>query len=171
MVGMPSLTRAEAAARAETIDVDAYDLDLDFTRGGNTFGSRTVLTFLAPAGGSTFVEFEPVRLISATLNGRPIDPGALADDRLALTDLAERNELVVEAEMAYSNAGEGLHRFVDPADGLVYLYADMFLDSGRRILPCFDQPDLKARFTVSVTAPEAGGGSSRPRRCPRTSSR
>jgi aminopeptidase N len=154
MVGMPSLTRAEAAARAEIIDVDAYDLDLDVTGAGGTFRSRTVLTFHAQAGGSTFVEFEPVRMISATLNGRPIDPDALADDRLALTGLAEHNELTVEAEMAYSNTGEGMHRFVDPADGQVYLYAHMFLDSARRILPCFDQPDLKARFTLSVTAPD-----------------
>ncbi|HEY7274167.1 MAG TPA: aminopeptidase N [Actinoplanes sp.] len=151
---MPSLTRTEAAVRAEIIDVDAYDLDLDLTGTGETFRSRTVLTFRAPEGSSTFVEFEPVRLISATLNGRPVDAGSLADDRLALAGLAERNELVVEADMAYSNTGEGLHRFVDPADGLVYLYADVFLDSARRVFPCFDQPDLKARFTVSVTAPE-----------------
>jgi aminopeptidase N len=154
MVGMPSLTRAEAAARAQIIDVDAYDLDLDLTGTGGTFRSRTVLTFRAPEGGNTFVELEPARLISATLNGRPVDPGMLADHRLPLSGLVERNELVVEAEMAYSNTGEGLHRFVDPADGQVYLYAHMFLDGARRIIPCFDQPDLKARFTVSVTAPE-----------------
>ena len=90
--------------------------------------------------------------------------------------------------MRYSNTGEGLHRFVDPADGRVYLYAHMFLDGARRIFPCFDQPDLKAPFTLSVTAPpdwlvaangepagrrpRAGAGSSRPpSRCRRTSSR
>jgi aminopeptidase N len=154
MVGMPSLTRAEAAARAQIIDVDAYQLDLDVTGTGETFRSRTVLTFRAQAGSSTFVELEPVRLISAVLNGRPLDPGSLADDRLPLPALAERNELVVEAEMAYSNTGEGLHRFTDPADSRVYMYAHVFLDSARRILPCFDQPDLKAPFTVCVTAPD-----------------
>jgi aminopeptidase N len=154
MVDMPSLTRAEAAARAQIIDVDAYELDLDLTGTGGTFRSRTVLTFGAQPGSSTFVELDPVRMISATMNGQPLDPGSLADARLPLTGLAERNELVIEADMAYSNTGEGLHRFTDPADGRVYLYAHMFLDGARRILPCFDQPDLKARFTVCVTAPD-----------------
>jgi aminopeptidase N len=70
-----------------------------------------------------------------------------------VSGLSEENELVVEASMTYSNSGEGLHRFVDPADGRTYLYAHMFLDGARRIFPCFDQPDLKATYAVSVTAP------------------
>ncbi|MCA2217884.1 aminopeptidase N [Jidongwangia harbinensis] len=151
---MPSLTRAEAAARAATVHVDSYDLDLDLTAGAETFRSRTVLRFAATPGASTFADFEPAELISATLNGVALDPGALSEHRLALTGLAERNELVVEARMAYSNTGEGLHRFVDPADKQVYLYAHMFLDGARRIFPCFDQPDLKAPYTLAVTAPD-----------------
>src|SRR5919199_1854391 len=153
MVGMPHLTRAEAAARAEIIDVDAYDVDLDVTR-GDTFRSRTVLAFRARPDSATFAELEPVTLVSATLNGRPLDSSTLAGGRLPLSGLSARNELVVEAEMAYSNTGEGLHRFVDPADGRVYLYAHTFPDSGRRIFACFDQPDLKATFSLGVTAPE-----------------
>jgi aminopeptidase N len=151
---MPSLTRAEAAARAVTVDVSAYDIDLDLSGAGPTFRSRTVVRFHARAGGATFVEFEPVTLRSVTLNGAALEPAALADRRLALTGLAAENELVVEADMAYSNTGEGLHRFVDPADGRVYLYAHMFLDGARRIFACFDQPDLKATYTWTVRAPE-----------------
>jgi aminopeptidase N len=152
MVRMPSLTRAEATARAALIDVDSYAIDLDLT-GSEAFVARTVIRFTAQAGASTFAEFEPVGFGSATLNGIALEPGALADNRLTLTGLAATNELVVEARMAYSNTGEGLHRFVDPADYQVYLYAHMFLDGARRIFPCFDQPDLKATFTLSVTAP------------------
>ena len=55
--------------------------------------------------------------------------------------------------MRYSNTGEGLHRFVDPADGNVYVYQHMFINNAGRILPAFDQPDLKASFRVRVTAP------------------
>ncbi|PRY24074.1 membrane alanyl aminopeptidase [Pseudosporangium ferrugineum] len=154
MVGMPSLTRAEATARAATVTVTGYDIALDLTGGGDTFRSRTVLTFGAEPGSATFVELEPATLLSATLNGEPLDPSALADERLTLTGLGDANELVVEGEMRYSNTGEGLHRFTDPADDRVYLYGHMFLDGARRIFPCFDQPDLKAPVTLSVTAPD-----------------
>ncbi|MGW4944550.1 aminopeptidase N [Actinoplanes sp. NPDC004185] len=151
---MPSLTRAEATARAATLTVTGYDIDLDLTAEGDTFRSRTVVRFTAEPGTTTFAELEPAELVSATLNGTPVDRAALAEERLTLTGLARENELVVEALMAYSNTGEGLHRFTDPADGRVYLYAHMFLDGARRIFPCFDQPDLKAPFTLAVTAPD-----------------
>ncbi|WP_433725886.1 aminopeptidase N [Actinoplanes sp. CA-051413] len=151
---MPSLTRAEATARAATLTVTGYDIDLDLTAEGDTFRSRTVVRFTAEPGTTTFAELEPAELLSATLNGTPVDRAALAEERLTLTGLARENELVVEALMAYSNTGEGLHRFTDPADGRVYLYAHMFLDGARRIFPCFDQPDLKAPFTLAVTAPD-----------------
>src|SRR5688572_18445421 len=118
---MPSLTRAEATARAATVTVTGYDIDLDLTTGGDTFRSRTVLRFTAEPGATTFVEFEPAELVSATLNGAPVDAAALSEERLTLTGLAGENELVVEGLMAYSNTGEGLHRFTDPADGCVYL--------------------------------------------------
>jgi aminopeptidase N len=151
---MPSLTRAEATTRAATLTVTGYDIELDLTTGGDTFRSRTVLRFAAEPGSTTFVEFEPAEPASATLNGAPVDPAGTTGERLTLTGLARENELVVEGLMAYSNTGEGLHRFTDPADGRSYLYAHMFLDGARRIFPCFDQPDLKAIFTLTVTAPD-----------------
>src|SRR5918997_5434239 len=107
---MPSLNRAEAGARAAVVDVDAYEVDLDLTDGSETFLSRTVVRFRGRAGAATFLDFEPAEMLSATLNGEARGPAALDDHRLALTGLAETNELVVEARMAYSNTGEGLHR-------------------------------------------------------------
>ncbi|GLY01477.1 MULTISPECIES: aminopeptidase N [Actinoplanes] len=150
---MPTLTRAEAAERASTVDVDEYQVDLDVTGDGDTFRSRTVVRFRSRAGAATFLEFEPVEVTSMTLNGVPVPAAAATGDRLALTGLAATNELVVDAVMRYSNNGEGLHRYIDPADGNVYLYQHLFINNGGRVLPCFDQPDLKASFRVSVTAP------------------
>jgi aminopeptidase N len=151
---MPSLTRVEAAERAALLSVDGYLVDLDLTTGDAEFGTTTTVRFTcARPGADTFVELRPAALHSATLNGRPLDVTALDDNRLWLTDLATDNELVVRATMAYSNSGEGLHRFTDPADGAVYLYAQTFLDSAQRVFACFDQPDLKAPVTLTVTAP------------------
>ncbi|WP_097320368.1 aminopeptidase N [Paractinoplanes atraurantiacus] len=150
---MPSLTRAEATARAATVDVHEYEIDLDLTAEGDTFGARTVVRFSTRPGASTFLEFEPVSVASITLNGAPVPAAAMDGERLHLSDLAEHNELAVDAVMRYSNDGEGLHKYVDPADGSTYLYQHMFINNAGRILPSFDQPDMKASFKVSVTAP------------------
>src|SRR5690606_15751794 len=88
-----------------------------------------------------------------SLNGRQIDPAAYADSRIQLEDLAEDNELVVTATLPYSHSGEGLHRFVDPADDRVYLYTQFEVPDARRVFVTFEQPDLKAEFTFHVTAP------------------
>ena len=150
---MPSLTRAEATARRASITVESYDVDLDLTGDAERFRSAVTIRFRATPGAETFVDVKPRRLLAARLNDSDLDPALLADGRLPLTGLAADNTLTVEAEMAYSNTGEGLHRFVDPADGETYLYAMSFLDDGPRIFAAFDQPDLKAPVTLTVTAP------------------
>ena len=54
---------------------------------------------------------------------------------------------------AYMNTGEGLHRFVDPVDDEVYLYSQFEVADSRRVFAVFEQPDLKATFAFTVTAP------------------
>ena len=56
------------------------------------------------------------------------------------------------------NTGEGLHRFVDPVDDEVYLYTQFEVADARRVFAVFDQPDLKATFAFTVTAPGALAG-------------
>lgn len=150
---MPSLTRAEAVDRAATITVESYTIDLDLTVGETEFSSTSTIEFRATTGAATFVEVAPATLIRVRLNDVDLDPATLDDNRLPLSELAGRNTLTVEARMAYSNSGQGLHRFVDPADGETYLYAMSFLDDAPRIFACFDQPDLKAPVRLRVTAP------------------
>ena len=45
-------------------------------------------------------------------------------------------------------------RSVDAADGRIYTYGMSSLESAPRYYPCFDQPDLKAPYTVTVKCPE-----------------
>jgi aminopeptidase N len=154
MGGVPTLTMQEAAERSALVTVDRYDLDVDLTGGDETFSSTTTVQFtVAAPGAETFVEVRPVRLRRARLNGVDLDPGTLRDGRLPLPGLAAgANELVVEAEFAYSRASEGMHRFVDPADGEVYVYAQPSIAQAPAFMACFDQPDLKAPVWLRVTA-------------------
>ncbi|QTJ64939.1 aminopeptidase N [Rhodococcus sp. ZPP] len=155
----PNLTREQAAERARLLTVDNYLIELDLTDGAGkpgaeTFSSRTTVTFGAVAGTSTFIDIVAARVHSATLNGSPVDVADYDEATgIALTDLSEQNELVVEADCVYSHTGEGLHRFVDPTDQAVYLYSQFETADAKRMFACFDQPDLKATFDVHVTAP------------------
>ena len=151
-----NLTRAEAVERAAIVDVESYEVELDLTTGPDTFRSRTVVRFAATPGASTFVDAITASVHAVTLNGVAFDPAAVSDGvRIALTGLAARNVLEVDADMRYSTSGEGLHRFVDPVDGEVYLYSQFEVPDSRRVFAVFEQPDLKATFAFAVTAPAA----------------
>jgi len=152
--GRTSLTRVEAEVRAAVLHVDSVDVTLDLSDPAlPTFRSRTVLRFSSTVD-ATFVDFAGEQLVSAELNGSPLDPATWQRARIPLNGLLPDNVLEVEGLMAYSSDGEGLHRHVDPADGRTYLYAMSFLDAAPRWFACFDQPDLKAGYTLEVSAPE-----------------
>ncbi|MDP9735812.1 MULTISPECIES: aminopeptidase N [unclassified Curtobacterium] len=149
-----NLTRTEAQERAAIVDVQTYDVELDLTRGAETFGSTTRVRFTATPGASTFIDAITKTVHSITLNGSALDVAAVNDGvRIQLDDLQEQNELVVVADAMYTNTGEGLHRFVDPVDDEVYLYSQFEVPDSRRMFAVFEQPDLKAEFSFTVTAP------------------
>lgn len=148
-----NLTREEAQQRSSVVSTGTYDVALDLTIGDERFGSTTTLRFDATPGASTFVDLVGAEVSSITLNGASIDPAVYADSRIPLEDLQSENVLEVVATCAYSHSGEGLHRFVDPADDKVYLYTQFEVPDARRVFATFEQPDLKAEFTFHVTAP------------------
>ncbi|ORW06174.1 aminopeptidase N [Mycobacterium kyorinense] len=158
-MALPNLTRDQAVERAALITVDGYRISLDLTDGNGapgerTFRSITTVEFDALAGADTFIDIAAEKIRSATLNGRDLDVSAYDESTgIALSGLAERNVVVVDADCRYTNTGEGLHRFVDPVDDEVYLYSQFETADAKRMFACFDQPDLKATFDITVTAP------------------
>ncbi|HEY2642006.1 MAG TPA: aminopeptidase N [Streptosporangiaceae bacterium] len=147
-----NLTRDEARDRARLISVDSYHVELDLTGSAATFGSATTARFdCSEPGATTFIELTAPSVTQITLNGRVLGRDAFDGDRITLPDLAERNELRVVAQCAYSSSGEGLHRFADPADKGIYMYTDFETYDAHRVYACFDQPDLKASFEFTVT--------------------
>ncbi|MER7518267.1 aminopeptidase N [Streptomyces sp. NPDC126499] len=151
---MSVLTRDEAQTRAQLLDVHHYTVGLDLTTGDETFESTSLIRFTARAAGDTFVELKPETLHSAVLDGEPLDTTALHDNRLPLTLTEGEHTLRVSTTMRYSRTGEGMHRFTDPTDGETYVYTQLFMEDVQRVFAAFDQPDLKAVFEVSVTAPD-----------------
>ncbi|HYT26778.1 MAG TPA: aminopeptidase N [Actinomycetota bacterium] len=151
-----SLTRAEAGARARLVSEVGYDVELDLAGGDpEAYRSTTTVRFrCAEPGASTFLDLAARSVEGVRLNGREVPAGALDGDRIRLDGLDARNEVRVVATPSYGRTGVGMHRFEDPVDGRVYVY-NHFEPYAHRIFPCFDQPDLKAVFTLSVLAPPA----------------
>jgi len=151
---LPNLTRNEAIERAALVTVERYLIELDLTTGGKVFRSNTTVEFEALPGADTYIDLVADRVHSAVLNGHAIDISGYDESTgIALKGLAQRNVLVVSADCYYSNTGEGLHRFVDPVDGEVYLYSQFETADAKRMFACFDQPDIKAVFDITATAP------------------
>ncbi|MER7515854.1 aminopeptidase N [Streptomyces sp. NPDC126499] len=158
-----NLSRDEAHERAALLSVDGYEVALDLrsavgesTEDVRTFRSVTTIRFRRTGeGDSTFADLIAPSVNAVTLNGRALDPATVFDgSRIALDGLADENVLVVDAQCAYSRTGEGMHRFVDPEDGEVYLYTQYEPADARRVYANFEQPDLKAPYRFEVTAPE-----------------
>jgi aminopeptidase N len=148
-----NLTRLEAQQRKSLISVSSYQIALDLTTGPTTFLSTTTVTFTAADGASTFIDALTETVHSVTLNGTALDVAVADGTRIQLDNLAAENVLEVVADFAYTNTGEGLHRFVDPVDGEVYLYSQFEVPDSRRVFAVFEQPDLKATFQFTITAP------------------
>lgn len=150
-----NLTREETAARSASVAVHSIRVELDLRdardQNRTDFRTTTTLEFEATTS-ATWVDFIGEEVRAVTVNGaaRAVDyDGA----RIAIGDLAESNTVVIEASGRYSRSGEGLHRFVDPVDGETYLYTQYEPADARRVMACFEQPDMKASYTFVVHAP------------------
>lgn len=154
---MGVLTRDEARERSETITLESVRVHIDLrdahtntvndypVHSSFTLRSRTPQTFLDLAG----------QVLALKIDGTP-RPLLFEGERLTLTDLPLDRDVCIEIEArcTYSHSGEGLHRYVDPEDGRVYLYTQFEPNDAHRAWPCFDQPDMKARWSFTVDAPQ-----------------
>ncbi|MTE24427.1 aminopeptidase N [Microbacterium sp. ZXX196] len=150
-----NLTREETAARSAAIRLRAVRVELDLSNAPDAdatgFATTTTLRFDAIEE-STWVDFLGESVDRVVVNGA--DHPVLWDGaRVRLTGLGPENEVRIEAVGRYNRSGEGLHRFVDPADGQTYLYTQYEPADARRVMAAFEQPDMKATYTFVVTAP------------------
>jgi len=138
----------EARERAVLLTDVHTRLDLDLTS-TEDFGVEATITFgCTQPGASSFLELSGAT--DVTLDG---EPAPYADGRIALTDLAATNTVRVTARMPYVTDGDGMTVTIDPADGERYVCAHTSMDITQKVIPCFDQPDIKSTFDLSVTAP------------------
>ena len=164
--GIQALTHEEAITRAKQVGKTSYVLWFGLDEKELEFQGRTVVIFdLKPkakdASKKLDMDFEGGKIKSISINGSPIqnfDSKERFDGHRLHFQLSELrsagNRIEISYTHPYSNDGEGLHRFSDPIDNQVYLYSNFEPYKAHRLFPCFDQPDLKASYELTVEAPE-----------------
>ena len=151
------LSRRDAQRRAALVKNPDYELALALDGGKKDFVGHEVVRFAleAPADDLT-VDFADGKLESLTVNGERV---AKPDDNGMFFSLPKNllraGANIVETSFShpYSVDGAGLYRFKDPEDGRVYLYTNFEPYDAHKLFPCFDQPDLKASYALTVDAP------------------
>ncbi len=149
-----SLTKREAEARAQLVSGCRYRVELDCALGQDRYAFRVALDFAGVPGALTFMDAQLDQVEGISWQGGPLALEAWSDQRIALPPLEESNRVEVWGTSSYHRTGLGLHLAVDPADGERYLYTDLEPADAHRVFPCFDQPDIKGKFTIAVRVPQ-----------------
>ncbi|MDA0364410.1 MAG: aminopeptidase N [Chloroflexi bacterium] len=149
------LTQAEATTRASRVSEVTYELHIDLAKGRGSYGGDVTIRFALTGAGDLFLDFTGKQLTQLEVNGRELTDVSWTGHRLTLPAdaLAATNVVRVAYENEFDHDGDGFHQFVDPEDGEEYLYTNFEPYSAHRLFPCFDQPDIKATYQLSVTAP------------------
>ncbi|PKN82289.1 MAG: aminopeptidase N [Chloroflexi bacterium HGW-Chloroflexi-9] len=149
------LTEEEAAARARRVSEADYRIALDLRAKAATYRGDVTVTFTLADAAPVFLDFTGHRIDTLEVNGTPVTAPDWTGYRLTLASglRAGKNTVRVAYENEYDHTGEGFHQFTDPEDGEEYLYTNFEPYASHRLFPQFDQPDIKGRYAVTVTAP------------------
>ena len=151
------LTAEYAALRKQQIaDVD-YQISVDLDNTSKSFSGRVIANtkIARPLQQPLTIDFTGGDVKAVSVGGQDIPFEyngyfiSIAPEQLLQGD----NQIAIDYTHPYSSDGSGLHRFEDPQDGSVYLYTHFEPYKANRFAPLFDQPDLKASYTIDVKAP------------------
>lgn len=148
-----SLTKAEALERSAVVDASEYWVDLDLTKGLERYGYSVRLSFEGREGANTFLDAQVDQIDEVRWQGAPLGLESVSGQRIQLPALAAKNVIETSGTSGYHGAGLGMHLAVDRANQEPYLYTDFEPAEAHRAFPCFDQPDLKGRFSFRVRVP------------------
>ena len=152
-----SLNATYAEMRAKQVKNISYNLTVNIDNKSESFSGVSTLNFELQKNNiqDLTIDFDEGSVSSLLVNGIPAE---FSYDKWFITIPAAilssgKNVIEVAYQRPYATDGSGLHRFVDPENGEVYLYTDFEPYDANRLFPHFDQPDLKATYALNVNAP------------------
>src|SRR6202789_4403772 len=146
------VSHALAVARAARVSDLRYQLSFTLKEHAQFVDGNEVLTFVSATAGDLPIDYRDGELRSATLNGHPV-PTAEQNGHLELPVVAGRNTVTLAFRSNAAAAGKAITRYEDKDDGSEYFYTLFVPMDASMAFPCFDQPDLKGRFTLELEHP------------------
>ena len=155
------LSQEQAFKRSNRVSQVNYKLNFALT-GDEIFTASSTINFtLNDASQPLTVDLNEAQLNSIVINGKKLSKQALSKSynnwfiTLPAAQLTQgKNSVTIDFTRKHSTNGEGLHRFKDPVDDRVYLYSHFEPAAAQQMFALFDQPDLKATFEMTVSAPQ-----------------
>ncbi len=153
------LTYAESLERNQQVSQIQYKMFIHLDQNTGHFSGKTSLKFnYKKIGKNLRVDAKNMTIKSLVVNRIQIaqfkkDAQAIYIDENLLTDGPSHIEIDYQGE--YSKTGSGFYRYVDKEDQRVYFYTDFEPFEASQLFPCFDQPNLKAKYKLTLLAPKA----------------
>ena len=125
--------------------------------GAATVPGEATLTFTLARASALLLDYREGTLRSVSVNGAALAP-AIVNGHIELPAehlRAGGNTIALAFESPVAAAGKAFIRYRDRDDNTEYIYTLFVPMDASMAFPCFDQPDLKARFTLQVDAPPA----------------
>jgi aminopeptidase N len=154
----PGIAHSLAQRRGAAISGLHYAIALDLTGADSAAGHIEIRFDRAARSGDLVLDFRGKALSDLVVNGRAVPAASRRDGHLVLPRALLRtgaNTLSARFETAIAASGAAIIRFHDDKDGQTYLYTLLVPSDANLLFPCFDQPDLKARFTWALTVPQS----------------
>jgi len=146
-----------ARQRAARISDVGYRLSLDLAPGADRLPGREEITFqLSAAHDPIALDFRDGSTTHISVNGAPAETES-ANGHIVIPGrffTTGPNTIALSFESAIATSGRAITRYRDSDDGAEYIYSLFVPMDASQAFPCFDQPDLKARFDFDITAPD-----------------
>jgi len=149
------VSRDLARDRAHIISNVRYALRIELKKQAATMPGHVAIQFDLTTPGPLVVDFRDGVARNLKVNGIDQTFGQRSGHLMipGAQTKAGANQLDLDFESGIATANRAITRIMDTQDGSEYLYTLFVPMDASQAFPCFDQPDLKARFTLDVMAP------------------
>lgn len=148
------LTQKDAEKRSSQVSDIKYVVDALIAKNTDSYSGKVKINFNLKYVDKLRIDFKQGQILKVEVGNKEIKDFEKAENALFIPEkyFVKGPQVVsIEFNQKFNRQGIGLHKFVDPEDKNTYFYTQFEPNDASRFIPCFDQPDLKAKFTLNIT--------------------